>query len=244
MQLQPGDDQVSLSYVVGVDGCSGGWIAASKRAPGTDVCCRRIKILEDLFADTVTPRVIAVDVPIGLLERGARACDVAARRLLGPRRSSVFTAPIRPMLAATSRTEASQARRRVDGKGVTIQAWAIVPKILEVDGLLRVNPSRREIIREVHPELCFFYLNRERPMSEAKKKTAGRTERVSLLRAWCGEAIDRALAERAKLGCEADDIVDAFVALWTAERISRGDAVSIPAIPPLDAHGLRMEMVA
>jgi predicted RNase H-like nuclease len=52
--------------------------------------------------------------------------------------------------------------------------------------------------------------------------------------------VDQALAERAKLGCKADDIVDAFVALWTAERISRAVAVSIPAIPPLDALGVRM----
>ena len=117
------------------------------------------------------------------------------------------------MLAARSQAEASQVRRRLEGKGVSIQAWAIVPKIQEVDGLLRGNPNRREIIREVHPELCFFYLNGERPMSESKKKSAGRAERVSLLRTWCGEAIDRALAERASSGCEADDVIDAFVAL-------------------------------
>jgi predicted RNase H-like nuclease len=236
-------NDASMINIVGVDGCSGGWIAASWRAPA-DICCRRVKTLADLFADTITPVVVAVDVPIGLLERGARECDVAARHLLGPRRSSVFTAPIRPMLDATSQDEASRVRHRIEGKGVSIQAWAIVPKIQEVDGLLRGNPGRREIIREVHPELCFFYLNGERPMSESKKKLAGRAERVSLLRTWCGEAIDRALAERAKLGCEADDIVDAFVALWTAERIQYGIAVSIPLIPTWDMCGLRMEMVA
>jgi len=81
-------------------------------------------------------------------------------------------------------------------------------------------------------------------MSESKKKPLGRAERVSLLRTWCGEAIDQTLAKRASLQCEADDIVDAFVALWTAERIRRAEAVSVPSIPPLDAHGLRMEMVA
>jgi predicted RNase H-like nuclease len=101
-------------YVVGVDGCSGGWIAASQRAPGADIQYRRVRTLEDLFADTVTPAVVAVDVPIGLLERGARECDVKARRLLGPRRSSVFTAPIRPMLTATSQAEASRLRRRLE----------------------------------------------------------------------------------------------------------------------------------
>jgi predicted RNase H-like nuclease len=53
-----------------------------------------------------------------------------------------------------------------------------------------------------------------------------------------------ALVERAKLGCNADDIVDAFVALWTAERIGCGAAISIPERPPLDSYGLRMEMMA
>jgi predicted RNase H-like nuclease len=136
-------------------------------------------MIAELFTDTLAPNIVAVDVPIGLLERGARDCDVQARRLLGPRRSSVFTAPLRPLLAATSQAEASQIRYRLEGKGVSIQASAIVPKIQEVDRLLRGNPNLREIIREVHPELCFFYLNGERPMSEAKKKPAGRTERVS-----------------------------------------------------------------
>jgi predicted RNase H-like nuclease len=52
------------------------------------------------------------------------------------------------------------------------------------------------------------------------------------------------LTERRRLECHADDILDAFVALWTAERISCGVAISIPAAPPLDAHGLRMGMMA
>jgi predicted RNase H-like nuclease len=233
-----------LAYVIGVDGCTGGWIAASRRDARAHVRCRRIDTLEELFADTVTPRVVAVDVPIGLLERGARECDVEARRLLGARRGSVFTAPIRPMLAATSQAEASRVRHRLEGKRVSIQTWAIVPKIREVDRLLRGEFIRREIIHEVHPELCFFFLNGKRPMSESKKKAGGRAERVSLLRTWCGEAVARALADREKLGCETDDIVDAFVTLWTAERIQRGEAVSIPPIPSLDVHGLRMEMVA
>ncbi len=50
--------------------------------------------------------------------------------------------------------------------------------------------------------------------------------------------------ERKKLGCKADDIVDAFVALWTAERIDCGGSISIPAKPGLDAYGLRIQMMA
>jgi predicted RNase H-like nuclease len=238
------DAGASLAYVIGVDGCAGGWITASRRAGRGEIVCRRIERLEALFTDAVTPGVVAVDVPIGLLARGARLCDVEARRLLGARRSSVFTPPLRSMLGATSQALASRVRRRLEGKGVSIQAWGIVPKIREVDRLLRADPGRCRIVREAHPELCFFVLNGGRPMREPKKTAAGRAERMALLGTWCGAAAARALGDRKALGCQADDIVDALVLLWTAERIQRGEAVTIPAQPPRDACGLRMEMVA
>jgi predicted RNase H-like nuclease len=229
---------------MGVDGCAGGWIAAWRGDRPGELDCRRVARLEELLVDAPTPRVVAVDVPIGLLERGARQCDVQARRLLGVRRSSVFPPPLRPMLGAASRIEASRVRHRIEGKRISIQAWAIVPKIREVDSLLCGHPPWREVVREVHPELCFFFLNQGRPMRERKKTAGGQAERVALLGTWCGAMAARAVAERQKLGCQADDIVDALAALWTAERIERGEAVTIPARPPRDAWGLRMEMVA
>jgi predicted RNase H-like nuclease len=231
-----------LAHVVGVDGCAGGWIAAS-RDVGAAISVRRVAAFEALF-ETARPEVLAVDVPIGLPEKGARDCDLEARRLLGVRRSSVFAAPIRPMLAARSQAGASRIRHRVERKRVSIQTWAIAPKIIEVDSFLRADSALAAIVREVHPKVSFFFLNGERPMSWGKRKVDGRAERVSALRRWCGEAIAQALAERGRLECHADDVLDAFVALWTAERISCGVAISIPAAPPLDAHGLRMEMMA
>lgn len=239
----PDRDETPLVDVIGVDGCASGWIAASRDARGA-ISCRHVNALAELLGEATRPRVIAVDVPIGLLECGARDCDVEARRLLGVRRSSVFPAPIRPILTATSQPDASRIRRSVEGKGVSIQTWAIVPKIVEVDGCLRTDEVRRWIVREVHPEVSFFFLNGERPMSVAKRKAAGQAERLSVLRSWGGESIVDALARRRELHCKADDILDALVALWTAERIARGSAISIPAQPPLDAYGLRMEMVA
>lgn len=229
--------------MIGVDGCAGGWIAASRDARGA-IGCRRVAAFEELFVDSMPPVAVAVDVPIGLLGCGARDCDVEARRLLRARRSSVFPAPIRPMLMAKSQDDASRIRHRIEGKRVSIQTWAIMPKIAEIDRFLLADTMRRETVREVHPEVSFFFLNAERPMSMAKRKPDGQVEGLSLLRGWCGEAVAHALAQRAELGCKADDIVDAFVALWTAERIYCGAAISIPAKPPLDAYGLRMEMMA
>jgi predicted RNase H-like nuclease len=228
---------------VGVDGCNGGWIAAS-RARGT-IACRRIARLEELFLESPAPEVVAVDIPIGLPERGARACDVAARELLGPGRgSSVFPAPLRALLAAKSYEEAGRLRRDTEGKSISKQTWLIVPKIAEVDALLRRSAAARAATHEVHPEVSFFYLNGGRPVLAPKRKPAGQAERLALLRGWCGDAAERAVANRARLRCGADDVIDAFAALWTAERIADGKAVTHPPNPELDAHRLPMSISA
>lgn len=41
-----------------------------------------------------------------------------------------------------------------------------------------------------------------------------------------------------------DDLLDAFAALWTAERIYQGKATELPDNPPTDAFGLKMAIVA
>jgi predicted RNase H-like nuclease len=100
------------------------------------------------------------------------------------------------------------------------------------------------MVREVHPEVSFLFLDGGRPMRFPKKTWDGQAERLALLRRHYGGTVDAALAERSTLRCQADDIVDALAVLWTAERIGAGVAVSIPARPPVDACGLRMEIVA
>jgi predicted RNase H-like nuclease len=40
-----------------------------------------------------------------------------------------------------------------------------------------------------------------------------------------------------------DDILDAFAALWTAERIFHGQARTLPDTPSQDAVSLRLEIV-
>jgi predicted RNase H-like nuclease len=228
--------------VCGVDGCPGGWVAVWLDLGSGRVRCEVRRTLVALAAASPSPSVIAIDIPIGLPQRGERACDLEARRLLGPRRASVFPAPIRPVLAASSWEEAGALRRRVEGKGLSLQAWAIVPKVREVDEALLADPALRRLVREVHPELSFACMNRERPMAFAKKQPDGRRERLAALRVHFGGAVDEALAVK-PLGCAAGDLLDAFAAVWTAARIAHGQARSIPAEERHDEHGLRMEMV-
>jgi predicted RNase H-like nuclease len=230
--------------VLGVDGCKGGWIAAGRRDDNGQPQMLRRDSFRDLLALVPAPSILAVDVPIGLPSAGARACDVEARRLLGSRRSSVFPAPLRPILGSHSHSDASAIRRSIEGKGMSIQAFGILGKVAEVDGLLNAEPRNRSIVREVHPEVCFFFLNGRRPLAYSKKAYAGREERLSLLRSHFGPGADGAVNQRFELRCQQDDIVDALVGLWTAERILRGEAVTLPANPPHDVLGIRMEIVA
>ena len=62
--------------------------------------------------------VVAVDMPFGLPPDGRRReADVAARRLLGVQRASVFLAPPRAALHATSQSDATRLSRALPRTG-------------------------------------------------------------------------------------------------------------------------------
>ncbi len=148
------------------------------------------------------------------------------------------------MLAATSHAQACDIRAAIEGKRISLQAWGIIPKIAEVDAGLLANPSWRGRVREVHPELCFAMLA-PRPMMHAKKVSEGRAERLRNLQEAMGVTVEAMVTTKPRpLRRAEDDIVDALVALWTARRIREGVEVCTPREPPVDATGLRMEMLA
>jgi predicted RNase H-like nuclease len=236
----------SMRLICGADGCKAGWIAIFRDLDTEAVSWRLCNTAHELMYGEPAPQVIAIDIPIGLPDRGSRPCDQQARRLLGPGRgSSVFPAPIRPVLAATSYMEACQIGLQVEGKKLSRQAWAICYKIRDVDQLIHQDPGLKARVSEVHPEVSFYFLAGNRPLQHNKKRKEGRTERQKLLEDVFGEQLHDVLAqcrERKKVG--EDDILDAFVALWTAERITSGKAQTIPPVPPEDSFGLPMQIVA
>ena len=192
--------------------------------------------LDDLPAtDTVV-----VDIPIGLPESGRRACDLEARKLLGKRRSSVFTGVRRPLLAMASYEEANAWGKR-DGEGLTRQLWNILPKIREVDAWM--SPARSAALREGHPELAFAGAA-GRPMAHYKKTPEGEAERLDALAGFIDRTVVLDWLDRARgSGAVRDDIVDALALCRTAARVELGCHIRLPADPPIDARGLPMEMV-
>lgn len=230
--------------LAGVDGCRAGWLCLSRDGAGGPVGARVFPTAAELV-DATAAAVFGWDVPIGLTAGDGRGCDALARRLLGrPRAASVFTAPIRPALGAGTQAEATRATRAANGKGVAAQAFGIYAKVAEVDALLRARPTLSDRIVEVHPEVSFRAWNAGVAFIASKKKREGFSARLALVaHHFGGDAFSRVRVQWTKSRVANDDILDAFAALWSAERIASGIAVSLPDPPPRDAFGLPMRIV-
>jgi len=230
--------------VTGVDGCKAGWVAITQDLEDDGICSDVYFKFSDLVSNLKDSSVIAVDIPIGLTDSGPRTCDQLARSLLGKRHSTIFPAPIRPALDATSRLAASEITRAVDGRGVGVQAWNIYKKVQDVDNYLRSNPTWREWLFEVHPELSFRAWNNNFPIPVSKKSKEGMRIRKQLIAHRYSSGIFHKIRGQYPQSVVAnDDIADAFAALWTAVRIYTGVAIFIPAPPEVDSFGLCMAIV-
>src|SRR5262245_19672995 len=232
---------------MGIDGCRGGWLVAASDAALSALRFSVVEDLEPLISGAERDGMLmAIDIPIGLAEGGPRTCDLEARRLLGrPRGSSVFPAPCRPALAATTYRRACGLSRRALGVAMSIECFNIMPKIRQVDALM--TPARQAFVREVHPELVFALASgRPHGLVEPKRTAAGERVRLRLLRRAAPRFDPAAL--RARLGrsrIARDDVVDAVACLVAALRIAEGKALVLPAgAVEQDSRGLRMEIVA
>jgi predicted RNase H-like nuclease len=224
-----------MGMLVGIDGSKRGWIAAYDN--GTQIRLEEHATLDGLIADPWIT-VAVVDIPIGLPERGPRQADLMARKLLGgPRASSVFPAPVRAVLGADTRLEASRIWQSVDGRRCGAQTFAIVSRIRDVD--LLMSPQLQQKIVEGHPEVSFAMMNGRRGLAHEKSRAAGKSERLNLLAA----AFKPSDLSVMPLGPLSIDAADAVAMLWTARRIANGLAEWMPAMPQVDSRGLRQEIV-
>lgn len=248
--------------VAGVDGCRAGWVAMV-RSPGSPTAAMVHAAFADLVEAVPTDTVIAVDMPIGLpafTTHGGRGPETIVRRFLGQRQSSVFSIPSRAAVHAATRSfttvEAWYEDHRLASRiardtsdpprGVSIQAFALFPRIREIDALLRERPELRASVFESHPELAFWRLNGGCAMTSPKKvkgqvNPSGMAERRELL---ARHGIEPTLLRTPIAGTGADDVLDAAAMLLIAERIAHGKAESFPDPPLYDEHGLRIAIYA
>lgn len=244
--------------VAGADGCKAGWIAVCRprqsAGPAVSVHASFDVLVQALPVDAV----VAVDMPIGLPDRvthGGRGPETAARRHLGARQSSIFSIPSRAAVYAepgpfASWDEALAAHRRANAiarqtsdppKSISIQAFFLFSRIREIDELLRQEAALRSRIVESHPELAFWRLNSERPMTLPKKikgriNPPGMEERRALL-ARHGFDADF-LRQVPPSGAGDDDFLDACAMMLIAERHALGLTRPFPDPPLTDSHDI------
>ena len=223
-----------LVPVLGVDGCSAGWVGALLE-PGAPrprvVVAPTIAELVAMVRESTGIRVVGIDIPIGLPDSTIRQADVLARRALPGKASSIFSTLTRSAYAAATRLEADAVNRELVGQGVGAQAFALRDKIVEVDAWLRTRPT--VTVLEIHPELSFTTMTGE-PILASKKTDEGRSLRLEALAA-AGIARPSVLQGQ---GYAADDVLDACAVAWSAARHANGRARSLPDPPEVFSDGI------
>lgn len=225
-----------MVLVVGVDAARpSAWVAVALREGRLEEMSTHptLAAVADRFQEA---SVFAIDVPMGhddpegTIRGGRRACDEAARILLGPqRRASVFGVPPLEVLRHGDHAEAVAACRRRGWAAPSAQLWAIRPRILECHAV--AHDAR---FFEIHPEVGFHALASSlgKPVPQhAKTSWSGLVERLALLH-------DAKLRPERSLGgvgrASPDDVLDATIAAWSAHRIATREAKSLPSAPPQD----------
>lgn len=250
--MQDATEQKTDVWLAGLDGCRAGWIAVFIRSEGDEARAAIIPNFSEIAAAQPAPKVIAVDMPIGLPERagqGGRAAENVVRPLLGARQSSVFSVPSRSAVYAPDYAKACACALVTSDppRKVSKQLFNICAKIREVDTALCADAALAARTFEVHPEVALWRLNGEKSLGEPKKikgrcHEPGLALRRGLLIA---AGLPRALVESAPpRGAEADDLLDALACAAIARRIHAGLAKPFPDPPPRDAYGLPMAIWA
>ena len=227
-----------MAWVAGVDGFKSQWCVVLLNIDTKELRVRVVPSFAGLLSLIEGPAVVAVDIPIGLPEYaspGGRACERGARRVLGGRASSVFSAVGRAVLNESDRANADRASRAAGGLGVGAQAWGLAAKLREADEAM--SSQHQTVVHEVHPEVSFWAMSGRVPMPFGKKSAEGEQARqTALIRAGFPREFILGMAAHLRVG--RDDFLDACAAAWTAKRIATGSAERFPNTPALDARGL------
>ncbi|MGW2327017.1 DUF429 domain-containing protein [Streptomyces sp. NPDC001700] len=221
----------SSPVVVGVDACRSGWVAVILRG-GVFAGAATAGGLSDLLAGMEDAAVIAVDMPLGLLEKGNRRADRLAAEALGAHRSRVFTVPPRQVWEQPDYAAANECRRQLTGLGLPRQTWGLAAKLREANALRDGGDHR---LHEVHPEVSFANMRGGEPVAWSKKGWSGQAVRRRLLQEQ-GIVLPDDLGPAGRV--PSDDVLDAAAAAWSAHRIALGTAVSLPAPPEKTDTGL------
>lgn len=220
--------------VLGVD--------ARGRAPFWQACIedgqvRRITPVEDLAEALEAPGdvdVLAVDVALGHEDPegegdGLRACDAAARELLGEASDRFFVLPPPAVFEEATYHDALEACRARGWPKLEVPLWFASQRL---EALAR-RAGEDERLVEVHPEVSFAHMGtgEPAPLERYGDSWASLNERLEHLHAE-GLHPEGHLEEHEDPRPRA--ALDACAAAWSAHRVAQGSARRLPEDPPVD----------
>lgn len=212
----------AVMMVVGADVWKRGWVAVLLSDEDV-IDIRTFATLAALLDGSPGATVVGVDIPIGLPDPPPRRADVLARERLGPRSSSVFSAIPAPVLEVETYQQALARCRDLYGIGLSAQAYALRRRTLEA----AVAAERDTRLHEVHPEVSFAEMAGA-PIEHPKRTWNGQMQRRAVLEQHSIVIPDR-LDDAASV--PVDDVLDAAAVAWSARRIARGEAATLPMDP-------------
>ena len=168
----------NIQNLVGIDGCSKGWILVSGKSHSAEIDKVRFSTSLQFLLSSFQKSIVVIDMPTILSPRKySRDCDLSAIKFLGKKKqSTIFLTPSRMVLECNSYSTANELSKKKYGKGLSKQAWNLKKKIMEVTSLTR---SSNKII-EGHPE-CSFKMLKKFELDGSKKTAFGMFERLKLL---------------------------------------------------------------
>lgn len=219
---------------IGIDGCRNGWIVASFSTK-TGFHFELIENLDSLGTSFDADSPLLIDMPIGLLDeprKGGRECDQMARALLPKsRKSSVFSPPIRAVLDCVSYEECREILIR-KGSGISIQAFHLIPKIVELDECLQSNSVNH--VYEAHPELVFQRYGVD--VSLSKKSSLGKKARGACLESHSKQAL------QIPPKFPEEDCLDAAILALRSEEAGKMPLQILQGEQLLDSKGIPMRI--
>lgn len=247
-----------MAAYLGLDWSDNGWLGVGLDTDG-GYAIDLYPSVSSAWLDHPDCRLALVDVPIGLSDDERRRCEVVAAEYLAPERHhSIFWTPVREAVFSRTLEDAKRINQRAIGRSVQNQAWRLCPRIREVDDFIAMLPEETVgVLRESHPELCFWAMNGARPLLTSKHTDAGIEDRLALLserhdltEAIYEDAVETFIeppphARRLSHDSQAD-VLDALVLAITATLTASGELSRIPADPQRDdrgAYSLAIEMV-
>lgn len=234
--------QLPYKMLGGVVPCPGGWLILPARLAGVTVILEDASVVKTLFEVLdYKPKfeAAAIFAPVGFEDepRGPlRPCDSEAQQMIGwPRMVAVKPTPSRAALRAPTREDALRIEPWLTKDDFRRFKW-----IREAE--TEFQPFHQRNWFAAHPDLSYYVLNGDRPVTSSPYQEEGVLERMHLIRSKL-PGVEDAITRTPPKGAGQIHLVQAAGLLWTARRAAGRAINRLPVDPTWDSTGLRMELV-